>query len=195
MNDRASDDPDDTLLPAVARGDRLAVQRCISRFGGLVWGIARRLSPTTADAEDAVQEVFTDLWRSASRFDPARGSERVFVALIARRRLIDRLRSMRSRLAAETAILPQHDEIAAAEPTHDEQTDAAIARVAFGTLPPEHQRIISLSLVEGWSHGEIAARTGVPLGTVKTVIRRGIFKVRVALRTVGKSKPATGNAA
>jgi len=186
MNE-AVEDSAELLLPAVARGDRLAVQRCISRFGPLVWGIARRLSPSTADAEDAVQEVFTDVWRSASRFDPTRGSERVFVALIARRRLIDRLRSMRARLATETAMEPQHENVAADAPAQELIADAKIARIAFGTLPTEHQRIISLSLIEGFSHSEIATRTGLPLGTVKTVIRRGIFKVRVALRTVGRS--------
>ena len=191
---QASDESAELLLPAVARGDRLAVQRFISAFGPLVWGIARRLSPSAADAEDAVQEVFTDLWRSASRFDPTRGSERVFVALIARRRLIDRLRSMRSRLATETTIEAQHEQIAASAPTQEEHVDASVARVAFGTLPQAHQRIISLSLIEGYSHSEIADRTGVPLGTVKTVIRRGIFKVRVALKTIASTKSA-GSAA
>ena len=101
---------------------------------------------------------------------------------------------MRSRLATETTIEAQHEQIAASAPSQEEHADASVARVAFGTLPQAHQRIISLSLIEGYSHSEIADRTGVPLGTVKTVIRRGIFKVRVALKTIASTKSA-GSAA
>ncbi len=68
------------------------MHECIDQFGSLIWSIARRLTRTRADAEDAVQEIFTDVWRSAGRFDPNQGSEKVFVATIARRRLIDRMR-------------------------------------------------------------------------------------------------------
>src|SRR5438132_13118196 len=81
------------LLPRVARGDGVAVEQCVDRYGGLIWQIALRFSATRADAEDAVQEVFIDLWKSAARFDPTRASETTFVAMIARRRLIDRKRA------------------------------------------------------------------------------------------------------
>jgi hypothetical protein len=64
---RSMNDTQEHLLPSVARGDRLAVQRCISRYGALIWSLARRMSPTPTDAEDASQEIFMDLWRSAAR--------------------------------------------------------------------------------------------------------------------------------
>ncbi|NOT59213.1 MAG: RNA polymerase subunit sigma-24, partial [Acidobacteria bacterium] len=63
------------LLPRIAAGDRAAVQDCIDAYGGLVWSLARKLTPTPADAEDAVQEIFIELWKSAARYDPSRCAE------------------------------------------------------------------------------------------------------------------------
>jgi RNA polymerase sigma-70 factor (ECF subfamily) len=71
----------------VGEGDTRAVAECIDRFGGLIWSLARRLSAGPADAEDAVQEVFIALWENAGRFDPEKGAEVTFVAMIARPRL------------------------------------------------------------------------------------------------------------
>src|ERR1043165_482447 len=92
--------PELALLARVAGGDPRAVRDCIARYGGLVWSIARRFEG--ADAEDAVQEIFLDLWKSAARFDPQIASEPAFVAMIARRRLIDRRRTRRRRPTTET---------------------------------------------------------------------------------------------
>src|SRR6478672_262781 len=89
------------LLPQVAQGNPVAIRACLDRYGGLVWGIARRFFGANADAEDAVQEAFLDLWRSAGRYDPKVSSEPVFVALIARRRFIDRRRRTQRRLDTE----------------------------------------------------------------------------------------------
>ncbi|MBX9623103.1 MAG: sigma-70 family RNA polymerase sigma factor, partial [Gemmataceae bacterium] len=83
------------VLPRVAVGDPAAVRECIARYGPLVWGLARRLVPNPADAEDAAQDVFISLWQSAGRYDPAQAAEVTFVAMIARRRLIDRRRRAR----------------------------------------------------------------------------------------------------
>ncbi len=179
------------ILPDVARGDRAAVGRCMARYGALVWSIARRLSPTAADAEDATQEVFLDLWRSAARFDPARGSEPMFVTMITRRRLIDRLRAMRPRLEHELPGLEEWTRQVPQEFRADRAAEAAIARAALETLPPEQQRIIDLSIVHGLSHSEIATRVGLPLGTVKTQVRRGLIKVRQALG-IGRGGPGEG---
>ncbi len=81
-----------SMLQRIASGDAAAVRECIDQYGPLVWSIARRLSRTPSDAEDATQEIFLDIWRSAGRFDASQGSDKVFLAMIARRRLIDRLR-------------------------------------------------------------------------------------------------------
>ena len=66
----------DSILERVARGDQQAVRECIDEFGGLVWAIARRMTRSRADAEDAVQEIFVDVWRSAARFNTAQGRKR-----------------------------------------------------------------------------------------------------------------------
>jgi RNA polymerase sigma-70 factor (ECF subfamily) len=176
----------DLVLPAIARGERLAVSRCVDRFGPLVWSISRRLSPTRQDAEDAVQEIFLDLWRSADRFDPRVGSETVFVTIVARRRLIDRLRRLRAHRVLEPlgeeamANLPWQDDLS------EQSAEAQIARTALEQLPIEQRRVIDLSVVHGLSHSEIAERTGLPLGTVKTTIRRGLVKVRQALQVLAR---------
>jgi len=174
-------DSDEPLLPIVAGGDRLAVTRCIRRYGPLVWSIARRLSPTPADAEDAVQEIFLDIWRNAARFDRTRGSEKVFVTMLARRTLIDRLRNLRPRLRAETHI-DEESECEGPETGRAERhAEVEEARQLLEQLPLPQQRVIALSLVQGMSHAEISDSTGLPLGTVKTMLRRGIVRVRELL--------------
>jgi len=172
---------DEPLLPTVASGDRLAVSRCIRRYGPLVWSIARRLSPTPSDAEDAVQEIFLDIWRNAARFDRTRGSEKVFVTMLARRTLIDRLRSFRPRLRAETAIDEESECEGPSTGRAERAAEVEEARQLLARLPLPQQRVIALSLVHGMSHAEISESTGLPLGTVKTMLRRGIVRVRELL--------------
>src|SRR5580700_12012752 len=91
-----------SVLQRIASGDSAAVRDCIEQYGALVWSLARRLTRTPSDAEDATQEIFLDIWRSAGRFDAKQGSDRVFIAMIARRRLIDRLRKTTSEPPMDT---------------------------------------------------------------------------------------------
>ena len=99
----------DSILQRVAAGDTEAVAACIDRFGGLVWSLARRFLDRPTEAEDAVQEIFIELWKSASRFDPSIASETTFVAMIARRRLIDRQRKLGRRLESEAVSIENLD--------------------------------------------------------------------------------------
>ncbi|HTK36951.1 MAG TPA: sigma-70 family RNA polymerase sigma factor, partial [Pyrinomonadaceae bacterium] len=82
------------ILQRIAAGDRTAVQDCLDTYGGLVWSIARKMLRSNEDTEDAVQEIFVDIWKNAERYDDAQSSETTFIAMIARRRLIDRIRFM-----------------------------------------------------------------------------------------------------
>jgi len=168
----------ESLLNRIAGGDARAVSECIEHFSGLVWSLARRLTRTRADAEDAVQEIFTDIWRSAARFDPAQGSEKVFVMTIARRRLIDRLRraSNEPRMESVEVLdqLPWSDATSRAEVC----VEAERAAQAVARLRPDQQQVLNLGILHGLTHSEIAARTGMPLGTVKTYMRRGLIQVR-----------------
>jgi RNA polymerase sigma-70 factor (ECF subfamily) len=168
----------DSVLLKVAQGDQRAVRACIDEFGSLVWSIARRLTRTRADAEDAVQEIFTDLWRSAGRFDPSQGSEKVFVATIARRRLIDRLRRVSNQ--GTTAPTEELDTLTWADPGIHAETcaEAQTAARAVMQLRPEQRQVLELALLQGLSHAEIAEALNMPLGTVKTMMRRGLIQVR-----------------
>ena len=164
----------------------------MARFSGLVWSIARKLSADPSDAEDAVQEVFIDLWRSAHRFDPEKGTETTFVATIARRRLIDRGRRRQRRPE-----VPGVDEaVAAPNPTpqdSDVKDRAAMVDRAMGALRPEQRRVLQLAIHHGASHEQIATSTGMPLGTVKTHARRGLIRLRDILVREGAIAPSSDN--
>ncbi len=172
---------DEDLLPRIAAGDRQAVGGCIRRYGPLVWTMARRFSLTVSDAEDAVQEIFTDLWANAGRFDATRGTERVYVTILARRRLIDRRRSSRRRYAQEVPLDDVPESAAPAGSHAERDADIDLARHVLSQLPQAQQRVITLSLAHGYSHAEVARHTGLPLGTVKTQVRRGILRVRALM--------------
>jgi RNA polymerase sigma-70 factor (ECF subfamily) len=174
----------ESVLKRIARGDERAVAACIDEFGNLIWALARRLSRTRADAEDAVQEIFTDLWRSAGRFDPAQGSEKVFITTIARRRLIDRMRRSAHQPGGDP--IETLDAVGWAEPgTRGEVcAEAEHAARAIASLRPEQQKVLELAILQGLTHSEIAALTGMPLGTVKTNMRRGLIQVRELMNVV-----------
>lgn len=170
-----------SILQRVANGDRAAVNECLDTYGDLVWSLARRFNSAHADAEDAVQDIFIDIWTHAGRFDPSKASETTFVATIARRRLIDRLRKQGRR--------PYHDDIddtilpadldRSLKPETGVELD--IVSKAMAMLRPEQQEVLQLSVVEGYSHSAVAERLSMPLGTVKTHVRRGLIRIREEL--------------
>jgi len=166
------------ILAAVAAGHPEAMEACIAEYGGMVWSLALKMSPTRHDAEEGVQEVFVDVWRHARRFDPAVSSETTFVAMIARRRLIDRHRRRGARPAlsslAEFAAVPAP---AAANPV-DLADEAGRIRDLLARLRPEERHVLELALGEGLSQAVIAERLGLPLGTVKSHARRGLIRLR-----------------
>jgi RNA polymerase sigma-70 factor (ECF subfamily) len=167
------------LLPRVAAGDRAAIRECIQRYGGLVWSLARRAAP--ADAEDAVQEIFLDLWKSAPRFDARAGSEATFIATIARRRLIDRRRARARRPETDPLSERMPQPTTQGVPRAELGAEAALAARALDQLRPEQRQVLILTACHGLSHEEVASSTGMPLGTVKAHARRGLIRVREAL--------------
>jgi RNA polymerase sigma-70 factor (ECF subfamily) len=177
----------DCVLPRIAAGDPAAVPDCITRYGGLVWALARRFLGNSTDAEDAVQDVFIELWKNAARFDPSRSSEPTYITMIARRRLIDRKRKAGRALPAQ----PLPDE-APGRPGSSErievEDEAAKAAAVLGELREDERRVIQMAVYQGLTHEEIAAATGLPVGTVKTHIRRGLIRVRERLTAGGGAK-------
>jgi RNA polymerase sigma-70 factor (ECF subfamily) len=172
----------DPILTRVANGDCAAVQECLDRYGGLVWSLARRLCLDATDVEDAVQEIFVDLWKSADRFNESIASEPTFVAMIARRRLIDRRRK-RMRSPEDAAGFPEASVPAAAvDVDHASVSDeAARAAAAMKQLRPEQQQVLALAIHYGRTFEQIAQILGMPLGTVKTHARRGLIRLRELL--------------
>lgn len=172
------------LLPRIAQGDGSAVREAIQRYSPLIWSVARGFFPDRTMAEDTVQEIFIDLWKSADRYDPERSSEVNFVATVARRRLIDK----RRRIARQPDI--EDFELAGDKGIDDQSLDrlevedeAQRARQALGRLKPEQRKLLELSVLHGWTHPQIAASEGLPLGTVKSHIKRGLDQVRELLAT------------
>ena len=175
---------EEPVLKRIARGEQRAVSECIEQFGNLVWALARRLSRTRADAEDAVQEIFIDLWRSAGRYDPAQGSEKVFITTIARRRLIDRLRRSAQEPAREST--DALDAVGWAEPgTRGDLRGSRAGCSCRRTPATRAANSTRAGILQGLSHSEIAAKTGMALGTVKTNMRRGLIEVRELMETPG----------
>lgn len=166
------------LLARIAQGEQSAFKQCMDQYGGMIWGLARRLSPTPSDAEDATQDVFLQLWKNARQFDASRGSEAIFIVTLARRTLISRFRTTQRR-PREVSVEELGETNWEPSISHDDDhMEARLAAQALATLTPEQQKVIRLSVVQGLSQSEIAGCTGLPLGTVKTLMRRGLIAVR-----------------
>lgn len=171
-----------SILERIASGDRAAVSACLDRYGDLVWSLARRYLRNAADAEDAVQDIFIDVWGSAARYDRNIASEVAFISTIARRRLIDRIRQADRRPVTDSLDDEDNTTLEPGIPaTAEEDTEVTIVQRVMSAMDPEHQKVLAMSLYEGYSHSEIAERLDLPLGTVKTRVRRGLIHIRAQL--------------
>ena len=171
----------EAILKRIASGDSTAVEDCLKLYGGLVWSIARKMLRNNDDAEDAVQEIFIDVWKNAGRFDESQSSETTFIAMIARRRIIDRIRFANRRITADSIEEVLVEPWTRADENMQISVEAKEAAKAMRDLKHEQKQVLQLSIVQGLSHQEIADATGMPLGTVKTHARRGILQVREVL--------------
>ncbi|MEX0876206.1 MAG: sigma-70 family RNA polymerase sigma factor [Phycisphaerales bacterium] len=172
------------LLSRVADGDQDAMRSLIKRYSGLVWSLVRRKISNQTDAEDLVQEIFADIWKSAHRYDAAVGSEDTFVAMIARRRVIDQIRKITrtpNTVSLDTQSSNRDPKTTDPVDSIDLTNRADKAMGALGTLRPERRLALELAIVHGLSHSQIAESTGMPLGTVKAHLRRGLDEVRKLL--------------
>ena len=154
----------------------------LDRYSALVWSIVRQQLDARS-AEDIVQEIFIDVWRSAPRYDPEKSSEATFIATIARRRLIDFTRRERRRPEREELFDIWSDE---SRPVQDElevMDEARVASEAIEKLKPAQRQVLQMSIVDGFTHTQIAEITRLPLGTVKSRLRRAreAFRQQLAL--------------
>lgn len=169
-----------TLLERVASGDRAAISQCVSEFGPLIWALVARRVGRGPDAEDLVQEILLEVWRNAGRYDSTRSSEATFVAVIARRRLIDRFRRRAARPEDASADLELPSE---QQRQIEASVDARRVLEELDSFPEEQKNVLMLATLNGLSHSEIAEQTALPLGTVKTHLRRGLNRIRERLRS------------
>lgn len=178
------------ILARVADRRHDAMEECLAAYGGLVWSLSLRMSATREDAEEAAQEIFVDVWRYAGRFDPARSSEATFIAMIARRRLVDRHRRQACRPPCarleENAEMP----LAATANPIDLHDEVEHVRRLMGHLRPEERQVLEMALGEGCSQAAISARTGMPLGTVKSHARRGLLRLKGLAEQVAAPREA-----
>jgi RNA polymerase sigma-70 factor (ECF subfamily) len=173
---------DEELMPLIGNRDPDAFEVFYDRHGGVAYSLAYRIVGERGAAEDVTQEAFISIWRSGARYDPARGSVRSWMLGIVRNRAIDALRSKAGRAPKldfdDDSILEQRP---AAERTEAEalrRETAAEVRGVLDALPGEQSKVIELAYFGGFSHSEIAAMLGLPLGTVKGRMRLGLEKVR-----------------
>jgi RNA polymerase sigma factor (sigma-70 family) len=173
------------ILPRVAAGEADAFRECIEAYGGLIWSLVRRRLRNRAAAEDAVQDIFLELWRKAGAYHPELGSEITFVGMISRRRLIDNYRREARTVPTEPVndsfddCLPDQADTTKLAELHEE---AQRASQAMQQLPAMQQTVLRLSIFDGLSYPEIAQRLSIPLGTVKTHARRGLIRLREILQ-------------
>jgi RNA polymerase sigma-70 factor (ECF subfamily) len=144
-------------------------------------GLAYRILGDLGDAEEVVQEVFLSAWRTGHQYDPSRGSTHAWILAMVRNRSIDVLRARRRRPVqplAEGVDPPDTQDVPAQAASN---VDAAAARSALNSLPPEQKQAIELAYFGGLTHTEIATQLAAPIGTVKGRIRLGLDRLRVAL--------------
>ena len=173
------------LIARIAKGDDAAFVELYNRFAGSLYAMAQRMLGDNKEAEDALQQGFTYIWRKAAAYDPTRSSPFAWAVMITRNKAIDRLRAreriekLREKFTEESAHFSQQDPGSANEPALRER--ATIVRAAVLQLPEEQREALELSFFGGLTHEKISERLGVPLGTIKARIRRGLLRLRESL--------------
>lgn len=178
--------PDDAaLLRQVVDADEDALGELYDRYSATLRGLARRILGDSSEAEDVLQEGFLQVWRQAARYDPGRSSVSTWLSLIVRSRAIDRLRTRRvvdrtSQSAQQEN--PNRYTSPQGERNVLEQERASRLHDELGKLPSEQREVLEMAFYGGLTQSEIAAQTGIPLGTVKTRTLLAMKKLRKALR-------------
>jgi RNA polymerase sigma-70 factor, ECF subfamily len=174
------------LIDGLMQRDETALAALYDRYAGMLSSVLNRILRDTQAAEEILQDIFFQLWRTASQFDASRGSLPAWLVVIARNRAISRLRhhnpAAGEQLLEITAISTVNIESAASQ----EQLLSRV-RGALEDLPKEQRAAIELAYFEGLTHSEIAKRTGDPLGTVKTRLRSGIETLKRNLHSSAAS--------
>lgn len=174
------------LIRAIAGGSADALAELYDRHASMVFGLARRVTGQQEDAEEVVQDVFAQVWRQADRYRHGRAPVVAWLVMLTRTRAIDCLRGRLAR--PDRGTNPTTEGVFAVESgdqTPEEEAlsgdEARAVRRVLHSLPETQRSMVDLAYFEGLTHSEIARRTGLPLGTVKTRLRAALFTLREAI--------------
>lgn len=175
---RAASEVEKSLLARAASGDQQGMTDLFDRYSSLVYSVALRVLNDPGQAEDVMQDIFFQVWRNPDSFVSGRGSLGAWLAVMARNRAIDALRQRRPTDPVDEVVLATE-----ADFSSDIERSRIMdkVRTVLKHLPREQQNSVELAFFQGLSHSEIAARTGDPLGTVKTRIRSALLTLRKAI--------------
>lgn len=170
---------DAELVSLVANGDEGALRELFDRHGYVVLALARRMLTSREDAEEVLHDTYLSLWRHAAEYDGSRAAVRTYLYAVARNQCLTRLRARTAR--------PQLQDV---EPealqgldfsSYQDPIPVVMARRALASLPDEDRVLLEEAYYGGWSHSELASKHELPLGTVKSRVRRALLKMREAL--------------
>lgn len=186
MVERTETDAD--ALRRVERGEEEALAVLYDRHSPLLFALVRRIVGQSGEAEDVLQETWVQVWERAKSFRAERGSVEAWLITIARSRALDRLRRRRVRLDAEATLRDQasdRSEVSVGHEPPDVVDRRQVVRGALAKLKAEHRQILEVAFFEGLTQSEIAQRLDLPVGTVKTWMRRGLETLRSSLSEYG----------
>jgi RNA polymerase sigma-70 factor, ECF subfamily len=171
------------LMARVAVGDERALQMVYERYSPLVYGLARRVTASTAHAEEITQEVFVYLWQNPDRFDSERGTLRAFLGAVTHRRAVDEVRRNTRRNAREDRVGSDVSNVVTVDPGDDLERSQLAERVraAVSSLPAEQCEAVLLAYFGGCTFRQVAERLDIPEGTAKSRLRLGLGKLAVLL--------------
>jgi RNA polymerase sigma-70 factor (ECF subfamily) len=179
-DDSTDQNRDAAILRQITDRDPRGIELLYDRYGGVAFALAYRLLGERGSAEDVVQEAFLNVWRQGATYDTRRGTVRTWLLTIVHHRAIDQMRSVRSKMGADT-VIDDAMPLPAKEDTWTEVVQGLEherVRQAMATLPPEQRQVVDLAYYGGFTHTEIAQRVGIPLGTVKGRMRLALDKLR-----------------
>ena len=168
------------LMRRIQKGDEFALAQLYERFSSNVYALAFEMLRNHEDAEEVRQDTFVYLFKRADRFDPERGSVRAYAYTVARSESLMRLRNKRSR-PVKAAEIDLHDAASAFPATDADHETQLYVRHALSQLQADDAKLLEASFLQGCTHAELAERTGLQLGTLKSRIRRALLKLRELL--------------
>ena len=173
----------DALLTRVARGDERAFEQTYDQVADAVYGLVRKVVRDPAQSEEVVQEVMVEVWRTASRYEPGRGSAISWIMTMAHRRAVDRVRSEQAATDRQAKVAYRDQVIVFDEVAEDVEArlDRERVRHCLDSLTDLQRQSVALAYYEGYTYREVAELLTVPLGTVKTRMRDGMIRLRDCL--------------